>query len=98
VTLSSGVHENHWFVPSFLAIALLQYGRQWLKVAVAVGVIANLNLLLFYGISGHGLDFTRVVGIDVTVPLAAVAVAMYFWLATVVRRMDQAGWEIAAAR
>jgi len=96
VTLSSGVHENHWFLPSFLAIALLQYGRRWLRPAVAVGIVANLNLLLFYGITGHGLEFTRVAGIDVTVPLAAAVVAMYFWMARVVRRMDQAGWETAA--
>ena len=96
VALSSGVHENHWFVPSLLAIVLLQYGRQWLKVAVAVGSVANLNLLLFYGITGRGLEFTRVVGVDVTVPLAAAAVAMYFWIATVVRRRDVAGWDTAA--
>ena len=96
VTLSSGVHENHWFVPSFLAIVLLRHGRQWFWPAVAIGVVANLNLLLFYGITGQGLAFTRVVGIDVTVPLAAVAVVMYFWIGRVVRHMDQAGWETVA--
>jgi multisubunit Na+/H+ antiporter MnhF subunit len=96
VTLSSGVHENHWFLPSFLAIALLQYGHRWLRPAAAVGIVANLNLLLFYGITGHGLEFTRVVGIDVTVGLAAAVVAVYFWMARVVRRMDQTGWETAA--
>jgi hypothetical protein len=51
---------------------------------------------LFYGITGRGLEFTRVVGVDVTVPLAAGAVAMYFWIATVVRRRDVAGWDTAA--
>jgi hypothetical protein len=96
VTLSSGVHENHWFLPSVLTIVLLQYGRQWLGPAVAVGVVANLNLLLFYGITGHGWEFTRVVGVDVTVPIAAAVVVMYFWMARVVRRMERTGWEPAA--
>jgi len=46
-----------------------------------------LNLLLFYGLTGRGPDFSRVVGIDITVPLAAVAVAMYFWMAGLLNRV-----------
>lgn len=93
VALSSGVHENHWFVPSVLAIVLTGYRRQWLAPAIAIGVVANLNLLLFYGLTGRRLDISRVVGVDVTVPLAALAVAMYFWTASLLQRQDRTGWE-----
>jgi len=88
VVLSSGVHENHWFVPSVLAIVLIQFDRRWLAPALALGVVANLNLLLFYGFDGHGLPFSRVVGIDVSVLLATAVVGMFFWIAAVIRRRD----------
>jgi hypothetical protein len=92
VTISSGVHENHWFVPCVLALVLLQYGRHWLWPAVVVGAMANLNLWLFYGITGRGLEFSRVVGVDVSVPLAVVAIAIYVWMLRVVSRMDRERW------
>ena len=98
VTLSSGVHENHWFLPGFLAVVLVQYNRAWLTPAVVIACVASLNLLIFYGVTGHGLPFGRVAGIDVTVPLAAAAVAMYIWVLGVLRREAQAGPGPAAGR
>jgi hypothetical protein len=85
---NSGVHENHWFVPSLLAVALAARDATWRLPAVIVGAFANLNLLLFYGVSGRGPGDSRVIGIDVTVPLAALAVAFYVWMLRLLWRRD----------
>jgi hypothetical protein len=67
--VSAGVHENHLFLASLLAIALAWQHRRWWWTAAALAVAANLNLLAFYGWSGF---LTRRVfgGLDVTVWLA----------------------------
>ena len=85
---NSGVHENHWFVPTLLAVALAARDATWRVPALITGGFANLNLLLFYGFSGQGPGDNRVIGIDVTVPLAALAVAFYVWMWTLLRRPD----------
>ena len=88
VIFNSGVHENHWFVPTVLAVALAARDAAWRVPAVVVGGFANLNLLLFYGVSGQGPGDSRVIGIDVTVPLAMLAVAVYVWMWRRLRRQD----------
>lgn len=88
ITFSSGVHENHWFLPCLLVMALSARNTAWRWPAAATCALANLNLLLFYGVTGQGPGDGRVVGIDVTVPLAALAVAFYAWMWTIVRRQD----------
>ena len=80
VIFNSGVHENHWFVPTVLAVALAARDAAWRAPAIAIGGLANLNLLLFYGFSGHGPGDSRVIGIDITVPLSMLAVAFYVWM------------------
>jgi len=98
VALSSGVHENHWFVPSVLAIALVPFRADWRAPAIAVAIISNVNLLLFYGWNGRGLEMSRVVGIDVSVPIAALCVAAYVWILKVLIRLDAEGWKEPATR
>ena len=90
VIFNSGVHENHWFVPTVLAVALAARDAAWRVPAIAVGGFANLNLLLFYGVSGQGPGDSRVIGIDVTVPLAMLAVAFYAWMWRRLWRQDGA--------
>jgi len=97
ITLSSGVHENHWFVPAVLAVALAGFRREWLAPAAAVGGVANLNLLLFYGWSGRGPEMSRVVGMDLSVPLAAAVVLMYVWIWRRLSETDRTGWDAAPA-
>jgi len=77
-TLSAGVHENHLFLPSILAMALACMDKRYFPAAIFVLLLANLNLLLFYGMSGTGLPFPRVVGgVDVALPVSILAV-MFF--------------------
>jgi len=85
---NSGVHENHWFVPTLLAVALAARDAAWRVPALITGGFASLNLLLFYGFSGQGPGDSRVIGIDVTVPLAVLAVAFYAWMWKWLRRQD----------
>jgi hypothetical protein len=73
-----GVHENHLFLATVLA-AVLAPGN-WLR-AILIVAMSNLNLIIFYGFTGGGLGFGRVVGIDVTLIFATVNVLLflYFW-------------------
>lgn len=48
-----GVHENHLFVPMVLAFLLPCAGRQKSETTITfLAIMANLNLLLFYGLEG----------------------------------------------
>ena len=67
--VSAGVHENHLFLASLLAIALAWHHRRWWWTAVTIAVAANLNLLAFYGWSGF-ITRQMFCGLDVTVWLA----------------------------
>lgn len=67
VVLNGGAHENHWYLSSLLATCLATVTRSWIPVAVAVAVIGNMNLVLFYGVRGD----------PVTVP------AMVLWFGAV---------------
>lgn len=69
--LCTGVHENHLFLASVLAIALAWLApRQW-WIAIVVSLGANLNLIAFFGWGGEGGLRGLVLGVDTTVWLAA---------------------------
>jgi len=73
VTCNLGVHENHLFVACVLAVIALWIVPRFRVELTAVIVLANVNLLVFYGPGVTG--WPRTIGaVDVTVPLAAVAV------------------------
>ena len=72
---SAGVHENHLFLASLLAFLLWWQDALWWRVAVAVAVAANLNLVAFYGWTGYTTR-TLVAGIDATVWVAAFNVVL----------------------
>jgi hypothetical protein len=78
--VSAGVHENHLFLGSLLAIALAWQHRRWWWIAATIAVAANLNLLAFYGWSGFitrrmfgGLDDTVWLAMTVSATLGTVS-------------------------
>jgi len=81
--LSAGVHENHLFLASLLAFLLWWQDVLWWRVAVAVALAANLNLVAFYGWTGYTTR-TLAAGIDVTVWVAAFNVVLLAVVARVV--------------
>ncbi len=94
--LNAGVHENHLFYPSLLAIALYLIDRTYRWHALYWAAAANLNLVLFYGLSGTGPGFPRVVGVDLALIVASVNVLVF--LLVLVRAMAAPGAGPAGAR
>lgn len=84
---NTGVHENHLFLVGLL-LSLLAAHIPAARGAWALWtLIANANLLAFYGIDGRGLPFSPVVqGLDITLVLAALSVISFGW------------WQVAAMR
>jgi hypothetical protein len=86
--LAAQVHENHLYlaVPFFIAAAALD--RRYAAAMWWVSGIFTLNLLLFYGL-GRGMPWPverRWTGIDASVLLAVVNVAVFIWATVRLRR------------
>jgi len=79
-TFNIGVHENHLFLAGLLVVVLCWLSRRDLYTALIVVLMANINLFLFYGVGGGSL-YQRVIGIDVSLPLALFNVVFFlaFW-------------------
>ena len=75
---NTGVHENHLFTAVILAAALASVGGAWEhSVFIAVSLIANINLVLFYGLRGAPRLPPPLIGpLDWSAPLACVAVTL----------------------
>lgn len=75
---NTGVHENHLFTAVLLAAALASVGGAWEHgVFIAIALIANINLVLFYGLRGAPRLPPSLIGpLDWSVPLAGVAVTL----------------------
>ncbi len=73
-----GVHENHIYVGALLALTSAWLApRAWPRLGLWV-VFANVNQVLFYGLTGTGLGVSRVAfGLDTSVPLAAFALGVF---------------------
>jgi Gpi18-like mannosyltransferase len=82
-----GVHENHLFLAAILAVIAAASAPDARLRAVLIVGISNLNLITFYGFTGAGLSFTRVVGVDVSIIFSAVNVLLFlfFWGELVLR-------------
>ena len=80
-TFNTGVHENHLFPAMLLAFLLCAKNPIFVRSCVIISAISNLNLVLFYGINGSGLPFSRVVGLDLSILLAGVTALFcgIFW-------------------
>jgi hypothetical protein len=81
--ISAGVHENHLFLGSLLAIALAWQNGRWWWVAATVALAANLNLVAFYGWTGFvtrrmfaGLDVTVWLAVGLSAALGTIAFAL----------------------
>jgi hypothetical protein len=79
--LSVGVHENHLFLGTVLAVAAAAVHPEKRTRAALIVAMSTLNLITVYGMTGAPLGFPAVVGIDVSVILSAVNVWLFlvFW-------------------
>ena len=77
-----GVHENHLFVAAILAILLAWRAPARWAEALLVALIFNVNMYTFYGSSGPGLEFERVIfhRVDMALVLAIFNVGFYIYL------------------
>lgn len=82
-----GVHENHLFLATILAVVAAALARDKSLRAVLIVGISNLNLIAFYGFTGSPLTFSPVVGVDVSIIFSAVNVLLFlfFWSDLVLR-------------
>jgi len=82
-----GVHENHLFLATILAVVSAAIAPDKRLRAVVIIGVSNLNLIAFYGFTGSALAFTPVVGVDVSIIFAAVNVLLFlfFWSDLVLR-------------
>jgi hypothetical protein len=79
-TLNTGVHENHLLLASFLATVLCFLEGGQVLTMLVIALLNNLNLFLFYGVTGKEPDFSRVAPVDLTLPTAALAVVNFLVL------------------
>lgn len=77
-TFNIGVHENHLFLAMVLAVILVWLDRNHLLLAATVILIANINLVVFYGIQGGGIH--RMVAGNVDMALALSVFNTIFFL------------------
>lgn len=75
--LNTGVHENHLFTPALLSLVLFWLNRASLSLMIFCVAMNILNPFLFVGLTGQGNDFSRWVGIDITVPFALFNIAFF---------------------
>ena len=79
-TFALGVHENHLALAAVLALVLTAYDPGYARNAFFLSLMLNVNLLIFHGWNGSGPGFSRVVGVDLTLPLAGLMVAYFCML------------------
>jgi hypothetical protein len=72
-----GVHENHLFVPMLASLVLWDRDRSFGLAAMALVGYANLNLWVFYGISGTSPFFAGPAFAVLTAVLSALAVLSF---------------------
>jgi hypothetical protein len=77
-TFNTGVHENHLFLACLLLGLLAHRERTTLPDLAVWAALLNINMVVFYGLDGRGLPFSPVVGgLDLTLPLALLAVLLF---------------------
>lgn len=89
-----GVHENHWFIAVVLAVILFWVNGDNLFLMLNLILMSNVNLLLFYGVDGRGLGFSRMITptLDSALVLAIFNVSSFLvlWGVTVFYKTPQA--------
>lgn len=76
----SGVHENHLFVAAIVASFLFILNQPHRSMALFVLLMNNVNLILFSGLTGEGLQHSLVFGLDMTIPIALVNTVFFLYL------------------
>jgi hypothetical protein len=79
-TFNTGVHENHLFLAAILAVILFWINREQLSVMLILILMSNVNLVLFFGIDGKELPFSRAIGNTVDVALLLSIFNVIFFL------------------
>ena len=74
---NTGVHENHLFMATILALILFFLNRDYFITSFFIIIMSNVNLLIFFGTDGRGLGFSRVVGIDITIIFSILNVVFF---------------------
>jgi hypothetical protein len=78
--MNTGVHENHLYIAVILAALRVWLNRAYYPMFLTWAIVANLNLVLFYGLDGRGLRFSRVVGgLDLSLVMALVILLLYLF-------------------
>jgi hypothetical protein len=80
-TVNTGVHENHLFYGALAGVLLVTVDPRFKAAAVYVVLAYNLNMILFFGLTGGGLGHSRVWGVDLSVAIAALNTAIFAWIA-----------------
>lgn len=75
--INTGVHENHLFLPAVLSATLFWLNREHFAVSTFTLVTGSVNLVLFYGVTGKTMPFSRVAGIDMSVLISLVNVLFF---------------------
>jgi hypothetical protein len=80
-SFNPGVHENHLFLIAVLSIVLFWLNREHFMVMLILIVMSNINLVLFYGLDGTGLGFSRVIAnVDIALLLSLFNVNFFLML------------------
>src|SRR5205085_880961 len=75
---NTGVHENHLFIVVCLAWILVFLNSAYWLESINLSLAANINTIIFYGVFGTGLGFSRVVaGLDITVLFAIANIFLF---------------------
>jgi hypothetical protein len=82
--LATGVHENHLFVAVVMAAVLALCADDGGRVFLVWASVFNVNLWLFYGTTGQ-LPMSRVLGIDLALPVAALNLGLFALASTALR-------------
>jgi hypothetical protein len=88
---NTDVHENHLFLVTILSIILFWVDRKHLPAMFILVLMSNINLLIFSGIGGNGMKFSRVIGgIDIALLLSILNVGyfLFFWVTNILQRKD----------
>ena len=78
IMFNTGVHENHYFTIALIAGVGFFIDHRWLRSALLWNIVANINLLLFYGVTGASA-YRMIGNIDLSLPLAVAALGCYMW-------------------
>lgn len=91
-TLSTQVHENHFFLAVPLLAIAASLGREYVPVLTTLSIIFALNLYLFYGVTGEPPSpaMRTLTAIDSTVLVAIANCAALVWHARVLARTASA--------